>query len=219
MDERLRVSLWVVVSGGLGAVLGGAFGGLAGLLYAQGGGAAGTRFGRRVADAFARAGQSEASPTARAALVGAADGFLFLGVVGVLAGAAAAVFGRADPRWLAPAALGAALLVGAAAFFGSLAYSMTRHGARAITCILGGGLFGSLAAGLLLGVDDCLFGTLPGFILGLALSFVVRRYTPTFRPPQVGEPSARRRPDAETDITGPPQPGVFRKPDAFEEEP
>lgn len=210
MDERLLIALCLVVGGGLGAFLGAAFGAMAGLQYAQSGGAAGTGFGRWVADTFARAGQREMTSTRRAVLIGAADGFVFLGVVGLLAGAVVAVFGRPDPRWLGLAALAVTLLVAAAAFFGTLAYSMTRYGARAIVCILGGGLAGSLIAGILFGADDCLYGTLPGLVAGLALSFAFRRYTPTFRPPGVDEPAPAHRSEASTDI--------FHKPDAFREE-
>src|SRR5262245_23579821 len=105
MDERLRISLWMVSGGGFGAVLGGVFGGLAGALYAQSGGAAGTGFGRRVADAFARAAGRGLSPVRQAAITGAADGFVFLGIVGTLAGVLMATVGRADPRWLDVAAL------------------------------------------------------------------------------------------------------------------
>ena len=81
MDERVRISLWVVSGGGLGAILGGAFGGLTGALYAQSGRVAGTGLGRRVADALAGAGERQASAVQHGAITGAADGFLFLGIV------------------------------------------------------------------------------------------------------------------------------------------
>lgn len=222
MDERLRISLWMVGGGGLGAVLGGAFGGLTGALYAQGGGAAGTGFGRRVADAFTRAGERELSPIRRAAITGAADGFLFLGIVGILTGAGVAIIGGAHLRWLAVAALGSVFLVGGAAFFGVLAYGITHNGARAVLYVFAGGLAGSSLAGVLLGADRCLLGTIPGLLAGLTLAFVIRRYAPTFRPPHIGEGTPRLHSDARTDITEPLYPSSkddsFQKPNSFEDD-
>ena len=222
MDERLRLCLWMVSGGGLGAVLGGAFGALTGALYAQSGGAAGTGFGRRVADAFARTAEKEVSPVRRAAITGAADGFLFLGIVGMLAGVLAATVGHADPRWLGMAALGSALLVGTAAFFGVLAYGMARNGVWAVIWVFAGGLLGSFLAGILLGADRCLLGTIPGLLAGLICSFVRGTYAPTFRSPKIGKPVPRLRSDAQTDITGPPHRhsdgDAFRKPGSSPEE-
>jgi hypothetical protein len=172
MDEHLRISLWVVSGGGLGAVLGGTFGALTGALYAQNGGSAGTRFGRGVAATFARAAEEEPSPVRQAAITGAADGVLFLGIVGTLSGAAVAIIGNAHLRWLGMAALACAALVGAAVFFGVLAYGMARNGIWAVVYIFAGGLFGSSVAGVLLGADRCLLGTIPGLVLGLALGFL-----------------------------------------------
>jgi hypothetical protein len=187
MDERLRISLWIVSGGGLGAVLGGAFGALTGALYSQHGGSAGTRFGRTVADAFARVAEEELSPVRQAAITGAADGVLFLGIVGTLAGAGVAIVGNVSLRWLGIAALACASLVGAAAFFGVFAYAMTRNGVWAVVYVFAGGLFGSSVAGVLLGADRCLLGTVPGLVVGLALAFAARRVAPTFRPPRAGE--------------------------------
>jgi len=207
MDERLRICLWMLGCGGIGAILGGAFGAMTGYLYHESGGVAGTRFGRWVADSLAHTAEHEPSSAWYAVLVGAADGFLFLGVLGLCAGIAVALCGQVDASWLGMAALGSALLVGLAAFFGTLAYAMTRYGSRALLFILGGGLFGSMMAGSLLGVNDTLFGTVPGFLLGLALTFVTRRYTPTFRPPNVGEPVSPRHTDTDA-IRKPGEPGA-----------
>jgi hypothetical protein len=221
MDERLRICLWMISGGGLGAVLGGAFGALTGALYAQSGGAAGTGFGRRVADSFARTAEEEVSPVRRAALIGAADGFLFLGIVGALAGVLLATVGHADPLQLGTVALGSTLLVGMAAFFGVLAYGMARNGVWAVLWVFAGGLLGSFLAGVLLGADNCLVGTIPGLLSGLIFSLARGLYAPTFRSPRIGKPAARLRADTETDITGRPphRPGddTFRKPDAGDE--
>jgi hypothetical protein len=61
---------------------------------------------------------------------------------------------------------------------------------------------------MVLGVDDCLFGALPGFLGGLAASFLSRRYAPTFHPPDLSEPITQQRSD----------PDAIRKPnDEFTE--
>ncbi|HEY7428953.1 MAG TPA: hypothetical protein VH682_32280 [Gemmataceae bacterium] len=215
MDERLGISLWMVSGGGLGTVLGGVFGGLAGALYAQSGGAAGTGFGRRVADAFARAEGRGLSPVRQAAICGAADGVLFLGLLGVLAGTLLGLSGRPVGELLLPAGVGSVVLVGGAVFFGVLAYGMARNGVWAVLYVFAGGLLGSFAAGILLGADNCLLGAIPGLFAGLALSLVGGRYAPTFRSPRVGKAVPRLHSNTETDITGPPHrhpdPDAFRK--------
>src|SRR6185437_3806204 len=222
MDERLRISLWIVSGGGLGGVLGGAFGGLAGMLHARSGHSAGTGFGRRVAAAFARTAEREPSPSRRGAITGAADGVLFLGILGTLLGALVASVGNADPRWLGVAAMGSVLLVGAAAFFGILAYALARNGMRAVFYVFGGGLLGSLLIAQFWGANLSPFGALMGFLVGLTLSFLTRRYTPRFQPPDVDETAPFLRSDDETNITGSPhlRPDYdsFRQPDPFEEQ-
>jgi hypothetical protein len=215
MDERLRISLWVVCGGGLGAVLGGAFGGLTGALFAQSGRVAGTGFGRRVADAFARAGEREPSPLRQGIITGATDGVLFLGILGIVAGALLGASGRAANELLVPAVLGSSLLVCGAAFFGVLAYAMTRGG-WTFGSVLAGGLLGSFVAAVLLGADRLILGVAPGLLAGLVLSFVTRRYAPAFHPPRIGEAAPRRRSDTSTDITRPDD--SVRKSDPFEEE-
>lgn len=218
MDERLRICLWLVSGGCLGIVLGGVFGGLTGVLTVRDGRAAGTGFGRRVADAFARTAQQEASPVRQGAITGAADGVLFLGIVGLVSGAFVAIVGDADPRWLPFAALASTLLVSLAAFFGVLAYAMS-GGVRTFGSILAGGLLGAYLAGFLLGADRLLLGVVPGLFVGLLLSFAVRRYAPTFRPPSVAKTLPHVRADADI-RTAPhfrPDADSFQKPDAFED--
>jgi hypothetical protein len=221
MDEQLRISLWIVSGGGLGAVLGGAFGGLAGMLHARSGHSAGTGFGRRVAATFARTAEHETSFSRHGAIAGAADGVLFLGTIGALLGALVGSVGKLDPRWLGMAALGSILLVGAAAFFGILAYALARNGMRAAFYVFGGGLLGSFLVAQFLGANLSPVGTLIGFVVGLALSFVTRRSTPRFPLPDVDEDAPFLRSDAPTTITGAPHArqdiDSFRQPDPFEE--
>lgn len=224
MDERLWICLWMIGGGGLGAVLGGAFGALTAVLYAQSGGAAGTRLARRIVENFVETSERQFSATGRAALIGAVDGFLFLGLLGLVGGAMMGVSGRATSELLLPFAVGSVLLVGGAAFFGGLAYSLARNGlwVRVILSVFAGGSLGSFLAGIFLGADNCLLGTILGLLVGLMVSFIRRLYTPTFRSPQVGKPSLRQRSDTDTDITGSPhfRPGsdasssdALRKPD------
>lgn len=220
MDERLWICLWMVGGGVLGGVLGAAFGALTGVVYAQNGGAAGTGLARRIVEPFLDTPEQQASSLRRAALIGAADGFLFLGIFGLVAGALLGVSGRATNELLVPAVVGSVFLVGGAAFFGGLAYGLARNGPWAAVWVFAVGLLGTFLAGLHLGADNCLFGTIPGLLVGLILSFLQARYAPRFQPPRVEKPAARHRSD--TDITGPPhaRPGsdAIRKPDAEEEE-
>jgi hypothetical protein len=223
MDERLRISVWLVSGGGLGAVLGGAFGALTGALYAQHGGSAGTRFGRGVADAFARAAEEEPSAVRRAAITGAADGVLFLGIVGTLAGAGVAIIGNAPLRWLGVAALGSVALVGAAAFFGLLAYSITSDATHEFLGAFVGCCLGGLLAASLLGSVYGPVGLVPGMYIGKGLARLLRRrYAPKFHPPRAGKVVPRSPTDARTDITGTPPShpdnDSIRKPGSWDEE-
>ncbi len=224
MDDRLRIFLWIVSGGAFGAVLGGAFGALTAALYLQSGGAAGTGFGRRVADAFARTSLHPPSPLRRAALIGAADGFLFLGLLGIVAGALLGASGRAADEVLMPALAGCVILAGGAVFFGTLALAMS-HSARTVGNVVAGGLLGAFVAALFVGADRLLVGVAPGLLAGLVYSLLyslaARRYAPTFQPPRVGKTIPHNSADSETDITETPHmqsdEDSFHKPDSFEE--
>lgn len=220
MDERLWICLWMIGGGGLGAVLGGAFGALTAVMYARSGGAAGTRLARRIVENFLETTEGQPSTIGRAALIGAADGFVFLGLLGLVTGALMGVSGRATSELVLPFAVGSVLLVGGAAFFGGLAYSLARNGLWAILCVFAGGFLGTFLAGIFLGADNCLLGTVPGLLAGLMLSFIRNLYTPTFRTPQVGKPGLRPRSHPDTDITDSPHfrsgSDAFRKSDGDE---
>ncbi len=209
MDERMRISLWVVSGGGFGVVMGGAFGGLTGALFARSGRAAGTDFGRRVADAFASAGEREPSLIRRGALTGAADGVLFLGILGLVGGALLGAGGLPTEELLWPAVMTGSSLIAGAAFFGVLAYAMSRGG-WTFGSVLIGALLGSVIGSVLLGPDRLILGVVPGLLAGLVLPSLIPRYGPAFHPPRAGKAARRRRADATTDIT--------RPDDAFEEE-
>src|SRR6516165_9035477 len=103
MDERLRAFAWILGSGCFGAGLGTAFGALAGTLYWRSGRTSGTRMGHHVAEAFGRIFGRELSRPAKGGLVGAVDGFLFLGAAGTAVGAAAVYCGGVPGEVLRPA--------------------------------------------------------------------------------------------------------------------
>jgi len=220
MDERLRICLWMIGGGILGSVLGSAFGVLTAALYERSGGAAGTGLARRVAEAFLDNALHPPSPTGRAALVGATDGFFFLGILGLIGGAILGMSGRSVNELLVPILIGSLLLVGGAIFFGTLAYALTHRGARflygavggIIGCWLAGSMFGSVYGG---------GGFVVGMMLAQALCLAVRSYSPKFQPPHVGESMPRPRNEVDTDITNSPpshtNDDFFQKPDSFEE--
>jgi hypothetical protein len=119
MDERVRISLWMVGGAGFGAVLGGVFGGLTGVLHSRSGRWVGTPFGRSVADAFSRMAEREQTHVRQGTIAGAADGFLFLGILGTVSGTLLGISRHTDERLLGSVVLGSLFLAGGAVFFGS----------------------------------------------------------------------------------------------------
>jgi hypothetical protein len=222
VDERLRLSLWLVGGAGFGAFVGGVFGAVSGALHARGGYWAGTRLGRAVADAFTRTAERELSHVQQGTIAGAADGILFLGSLGIVAGFVLGTNARNGEQVFWVITLGSLFLVGGAVFFGGLAYALTNRDTWTFASVLGGGLLGAFLAALTLGADRLILGVVPGLFAGLLLSFTLRRYAPTFRSPQVGKVTPRLRADSETDVTQPPHPhrdnDGFQKRDPFEDE-
>lgn len=219
MDERLRVFAMVLGSGGFCAVLGGLFGAVTGATYWGSGRAAGTVFGLRVARALA--GGQELPRKTYGAIVGAIDGFLFLGLLGSLAGAFLAHARHGEGEYLAPAAAGLAFLVALAVLFGALAYAVVRAGVYAIVGLFAGGLTGGLlgawAAAWVGTYSAGRFGWLVGAVLGVlagtSLGALARRYSPRFTEPRPLPSRSRRH--GSTDITdaGPHSPTGFSAPD------
>src|SRR6266508_2606524 len=99
MDEPLILFAWTLGGTVAFGTLGALFGGLSGWLSWRGGSASGSVLGRRVADALARLIETELTDSHRSALIGAADGGLFLGMVGTLVGLVAAKSGHAPETW------------------------------------------------------------------------------------------------------------------------
>ena len=79
MDESWRNLALILGAGGYGAVVGSVFGAVTGAVHWGSGRAAGTAIAHRVAVAFEKAGDRELSRQTRGAIIGALDGFLFLG--------------------------------------------------------------------------------------------------------------------------------------------
>lgn len=220
MDDRLRICLWMVGGGGFGGVLGGIFGALAAALYARSGGAAGTRLARNVVEIFLQSGERQPSPTIHAAIIGAVDGFFFLGIFGLVAGALLGMTVRNADDLLVPVISGSLLLFGGATLFGIAAYALTYYTAEFLYGLTGG-LLGCLLAVSLLGPSGVLPGFAAGLYLGLYVCRTVRRYSPKFRPPHVGKTMPQSHSDADTNITGSPSSSssddFFHKSDSFKE--
>src|SRR2546422_812187 len=128
MEERQRLFLALVLGGGLFALLGAAFGAVVGAVTWTSGRAAGTALGLAVARLYARASEKPLSRGVQGMIVGGVDGFVFLGVVGILLAAVGAAYGR--PRWemVHPTGTAAAALAAGAVFFGLLAFGMVKGG-------------------------------------------------------------------------------------------
>jgi hypothetical protein len=218
MDERLRICLWMVGGGGFGSVLGGVFGATAAAFYAQSGGRAGTGLARRVLEKFLHLGERQPTSLLYAALLGAVDGFCFLGGLGLFTGALLGVSGRPADELLVPALVGSVVMVGGAIFFGTLAYALTRRPRTAallsgfVGCVLGSVVTARGGSGY--GAAGCVLG----YFVGVFFFHAVRLYSPIFHPPRVGKTMPQSRSDSDTDITGSPhfRPGsaASRKPNA-----
>ncbi len=220
MDDRLRVCLWIVGGGAFCGVLGGIFGSLAAALYARNGGAAGTRLARNVVENLLQSGDRPPSPTLHAAIIGAVDGFFFLGIFGLWAGMLLGKTSLPAREMVLPIMAGSVFLVAGAIIFGAMAYALTY---RAMEFLYGfaGGILGSLVSGSLFGSDYGGAGIFPGMLIGWLLCRVVRRYSPKFHAPQVEKDMAVPNSRPGTDITcspaSPRSDDFFHKQDSFKE--
>jgi hypothetical protein len=213
MDETSHRLFWILGSGGFGAVLGSGFGAAASALSWSSGRPVGTALGQRVAAAFANAGDQDMSPTTRGAIIGATDGSLFLGVVGIIVGILFALAGTANEALFIPLAIGGFILMLAAAFFGVLAYAVVRNGIWAVVGLFFGGLAGALGAALAFGVDHFLLGVVPGLAAGTLATFLWGRYQPSGPDERVAKPLFEKWRQSNEGIQTDPLPG--RDSDAF----
>ena len=175
MDDRLGLFLWTLAGAFSFALLGGLFGGLAGWFGARHGSASGTLLGRKVADALARLLERELTETGRAAVVGGADGALFLGLIGTLIGLVAGQRGEEPAAWLVPAFAVLLLLVVGAAFFGLLAYGLVRLSVGSVLGVFLGGIGGALFTAHSIGAAHIVPGAVAGILLGVLVSCLLPR--------------------------------------------
>jgi hypothetical protein len=174
MDNRFSVFLWTLGGGLAFALLGGLFGGLSGWLSWRNGNASGSGLGRRVSDALAHLFAEGPTDGQKAALTGAADGALFLGILGILLGLWASQ--RETPAdWVLPGILLLVLLGGGAALFGMLAYGLIGARAPALVGVFFGGMGGALLTARYVGVAHIVPGAVAGIFLGALSSFLFIR--------------------------------------------
>jgi hypothetical protein len=175
MDEPLILFAWTLGGTVAFGVLGALFGGLSGWISWRSGSASGSIVGRRVADALARLIETEMSDPQRGALIGAADGGFFLGLIGTLVGLLAARSGHAPQSWLVPLFLITVALVAGALLFGVLALGLLKLKMRAVVGASLGGLFGAVCGGWFLGALHIVPGAVAGILLGTLGVFLVPR--------------------------------------------
>jgi hypothetical protein len=175
MDDRFGIFAWTLAGAFSFALLGMLFGGLAGWLSWRNGSASGSVVGRKVADALARLLEGELSDGGRAAVVGGADGGLFLGLLGTLIGLAAGYRGQPPAAWLVPAFLWLLALVLGAVFFGLLAYGLVRLSVGALVGFFLGGIGGALLAARTIGAAHIVPGAVAGIVVGTLATLLLSR--------------------------------------------
>jgi len=171
MDDRLSLLLWTLGGAFSFALVGGLFGGLASWLSWRGGSASGSLVGRLVADALARLMEGEPTEGQKAVLTGAADGALFLGLIGTLIGLLAGQHDQPPASWLLPAFGILVLLTAGAVLFGALVGGLVRLRAVLGFCI--GGLSGALFAAFEWGVEHIVPGAAVGIVVGALISLAM----------------------------------------------
>jgi hypothetical protein len=165
MDDSLILFAWTLGGTVAFGLLGALFGGLVGWLHWRHG-ASGTLLARKLADALAQLVEQELSQAQRAALVGAADGMLFLGMAGLLIGLIAGWQGQAPDAWRVPIFLVTLSLAGGALVFGFLALGIVHLRFRAVLGAFTGGIVAALLAAFEFGVVQIIPGAVLGMILG-----------------------------------------------------
>jgi hypothetical protein len=175
MDDSLVVFGWTLGGAVAFGLLGLLFGGFVGWFNGASGRASGTILGRKVAAALSRLSEREMNDVQRGALIGAVDGAIFMGAVGLLVGLIAGWRGQAPAAWLLPLFQITMLLMALAIGFGLLALGILRLRLRAIVplfvCSIAGGL---LAAGYF-GIQHIVPGSVIGLVAGLVLALLLPR--------------------------------------------
>jgi hypothetical protein len=172
LTEQTRFFLYLLLSGGFFALLGGVFGAVVGYITWRGGRAAGTVLGLAVARAFARLGDEPMPPTTQGTLAGGVDGGLFGLMVGTVLGLATGWRGG-EWRVLGPIMLAGLGLVALA--LGTLALILAGGGTRAVLGLFVGGAIGAACGYGFGGLDGLFVGTLAGAAAGAVAGRAARR--------------------------------------------
>jgi hypothetical protein len=189
MDERFRIFFCILGAAVGFGLIGAVFGAVARALFHASGKASGTAVGAAAVRGLEYLRGEDLSPWARARVSGAADGALFLGVLGGLFGAYAGYQGPEEMPLLLGALLGAAILALAAVLFGVAGYAMAGTGVRVVVLLFVGGICGALVGALAEGPDGLLVGTLAGAFLGIAVSVWTRPRSPHEEEPAPSDPA------------------------------
>jgi hypothetical protein len=177
MSDTTRFFLWLVASGFFFAVLGLLFGAVTAYLKEHAEQASGSLLGRSVAHAFNRISEEPLPPRTQNVLAGAADGFVFGAVVGLLIGWWAAWPGHdewARLRWCFGGGL--ALVLGAL-MLGLAARGLASSEAIVMVGLFVGGMVGALAGYFFAHGDGLMVGLLAGSTVGASVTF--RRREPS----------------------------------------
>lgn len=175
MNAELHAVTWTVGGAASFSLIGGLFGALAGGLSWRNGNATGSFIGTRLARAIQRVVERDLTPTQKGIIVGAADGAVFLGIVGILVGLIAHFSGEEPSRWLWPTFLLVMALLSGAVLFGLLAYGILHLKVHSIFTISVGGLIGGSITALNMGAEHIVPGAVAGMIVGSLLYYLISR--------------------------------------------
>ena len=172
MDERMDTFLLLLGFSAFGGIVGAAFGASAGALYWASGRTSGTAAGLAVERAIARVSRAEPTRGRRGAVVGAVDGFLFLGLTSLVSGFLMRRFGLVGGRVFLNIGLGGLALMCAAVALGILAYVLTRVGVQGLAVSLPLAVLAAFAGLLVAGWSGYMVGILGGLTLGTLILLV-----------------------------------------------
>ncbi len=174
MDRGLVIFLGAAAGLVLLGLLGAAFGAITGAVARRNGTRPGTPVGAAVLRAFTRVADRPPTPGWAGAIVGGADGFVFLGGVGLALGLAAGCSDRLSLQAVAVVFLAAVLLAGGALFFGVMAYGLIAARVRAVGGIALGCLVGAVGGFFLAREGGILLGVLAGAVVGVIVATLTR---------------------------------------------
>lgn len=174
MDERTHTFLLLLGFSAYGGFLGAAFGASAGYVYWASGRASGTAVALAVARALARVAGSTPPRARQGAIVGAVDGFLFLGLTALIVGFLLHRFAEVGDHVFAMIGLGGLVLSVAALVLGVLAYCMARAGVRGLAISLPLAILSACAGLIVAGWAGYMVGIPGGLMLGTLILFICR---------------------------------------------